>query len=112
MMRYKRLPRPVYSDTMFSGVKSAQPRGNKCAQVYCADYGWTRCFPMVNKGDAHETCSLLFQKDGVPPKMVLDGSKEQIKGKFANSSERLTAMWSLLSLTLHGCRLQRVVLSR
>ena len=39
--------------------------------------------PFGKRGGAHEACSLLFQKDGVSPKMVLDGSKEQTKGKFA-----------------------------
>ena len=31
---------------------------------------------MATKGDAHETLSLLFQQDGVPPKMIVDGLKE------------------------------------
>ena len=30
---------------------------------------------MKRKEDAHETLSLLFKRDGVPPKMVMDGSK-------------------------------------
>ena len=38
---------------------------------------------MVSTGDAHESCSLVFQRDGVSPKMVIDGSKEQTSGKFA-----------------------------
>jgi hypothetical protein len=37
---------------------------------------------MTRKGEAHETLSLLFHCDGVPPTMVLDGSKEQCKGNF------------------------------
>jgi hypothetical protein len=37
---------------------------------------------MTRKGAAHETLSLLFHPDGVPPTMVLDGSKEQTKGDF------------------------------
>ena len=39
---------------------------------------------MTRKGEAHETLSLLFHRDGVPPTMVLDldGSKEQAKGDF------------------------------
>ncbi len=37
---------------------------------------------MTRKGEAHETLSLLFHCDGVPPTMVLDGSKEQCKGDF------------------------------
>ena len=37
---------------------------------------------MKSKGDAHETLSLLFKRDGVPPKMVIDGLKEQTLGSF------------------------------
>jgi hypothetical protein len=37
---------------------------------------------MTRNGEAHETLSLLFHCDGVPPTMVLDGSKEQCKGDF------------------------------
>ncbi len=37
---------------------------------------------MTRKGEAHETLSLLFHRDDVPPTMVLDGSKEQTKGDF------------------------------
>jgi transposase len=37
---------------------------------------------MKRKGDAHEALSLLFHRDGVPPAMVMDGSKEQTLGDF------------------------------
>ena len=37
---------------------------------------------MTRKGEAHEALSLLFHRDGVPPAMVLDGSKEQVLGDF------------------------------
>ena len=37
---------------------------------------------MAKKGDAHEALSLLFQRDGVPPKIIVDGSKEQTLGNF------------------------------
>ncbi len=37
---------------------------------------------MKSKGEAHEALSLLFQQEGVPPSMVMDGSKEQNLGKF------------------------------
>ncbi len=43
-------------------------------------FGWARAHPMTRKGEAHEILSLLFHRDGVPPTMVLDGSKEQTKG--------------------------------
>jgi hypothetical protein len=37
---------------------------------------------MKRKGDAHEALSLLFHCNGVPPVMVMDGSKEQTLGDF------------------------------
>ncbi len=52
------------------------------AQVYATSFGWTCAHPMKRKGDAHETLSLVFQRDGVPPTMVTDDSKEQTKGEF------------------------------
>ena len=38
---------------------------------------------MLQKSEAHETLSLVFKRDGVPPKIVADNSKEQSLGKFA-----------------------------
>jgi hypothetical protein len=80
MLRYKRLPHTTFTDTMFAGTSSRS--GNKCAQVYSTSFGWARAHPMTRKGEAHETLSLLFHRDGVPPTMVLDGSKEQCNGDF------------------------------
>ena len=40
MMRYKRLPHPVFADTMTAGVVST--RQNNYAQAYCTQYGWSR----------------------------------------------------------------------
>ena len=37
---------------------------------------------MTSKGEAHESLSLLFQRDGVPPTMIFDGSQEQTHGNF------------------------------
>ena len=79
-LRYRRLPHTVFGDTMFAGTTSR--RGNKCAQIFAAPNGWTRAFPMKRKGEAHEALSLLFHRDGVPPTMVLDGSKEQTQADF------------------------------
>ncbi len=64
----------------FAGTPSRS--GNKCAQVYAMSFGWARANPTTRKGEAHETLSLLFHRDGVPLTMVLDGLKEQTKGDF------------------------------
>ena len=80
MLRYRRLPHPVFTDTMFAGTASVG--GMKCAQVYTTSFGWCRAHPMKRKGEAPETLSLLFHRDGVPPSMIADNSKEQILGDF------------------------------
>ena len=80
MLRYRRLPHPVFTDTLKAGTKSK--RGNVCGQAYCTQFGWYRYHPMLQKSEAHETLSLVFKRDGVPPKIVADNSKEQSLGKF------------------------------
>ncbi len=52
------------------------------AQAYATSFGWARAHPMKLKGDAHETLSLVFQRNGVPPTMVTNDSKVQAKGEF------------------------------
>ena len=81
-MRYNRLPHYVFSDTMKSGVVSK--RGNKYGQAYCTQYGWSLFHPMKLKSEAHESLSMLFKHDGVPPKIVIDNSKDKSLGKFAS----------------------------
>ena len=39
---------------------------------------------MILKKHAHKTLYLIFKRYGVPPKIVVDNSKEQTLGKFAN----------------------------
>ena len=80
-MRYKRLPHPVFADTMAAGV--VYTRQNKYAQAYCTQYGCSRVHPMRLKKHDHETLSIIFKWDGVPPKIVVDNSKEYTLGNFA-----------------------------
>ena len=80
-LRYRRVAHDVYSDTLFSSVRSWR-RGNRCAQVFGTRFGWCRAYPMKKKGDAHEALSTFFQQTGVPPVMIVDGSQEQIGKKF------------------------------
>ncbi len=64
---------------------------------------------MTRKGAAHETLSLLFHRDGVPPTMVLDGSKEQTKSDFmrklreADCHARQTEPYSPRQQAAEGC---------
>ena len=81
MLRYKCMPHACFTNTLVAGTTSRQ--GHKYADTYCMSFGWTRAHPMKQKGDAHETRSLLFHHDGVPPVMIMDGSKEQTLGDFS-----------------------------
>ena len=76
ILRYNRLDTNLYTDTLFSSVKST--RQNKCAQLYCNDLDWTRFYPMTARIFMHETVAHLFRNEGVPKYMILDGAKEQV----------------------------------
>ena len=77
-MRYRWLRHDVFGEILLPGTKSK--RGNKYVEVFVKKIGWSREFPMAKEGDAHEDISLLFQRDEVPPKMTVDGSKEHTLG--------------------------------
>jgi hypothetical protein len=107
MLCYKRLPHTTITDTLFAGTPSCS--GIKCAQAYSTSFGWARVHPMTRKGEAHETLSLLFHRDGVPPTMVFDGSKEQCQGDFkrklckADCHARQTEPYSLWQQDAEDC---------
>ena len=80
MLQYRRMPHPVFSDTLQSSCLYSA--GMKYGQAYCTSFGWSRCHPMKKKSEAHKTLSLMFNRDGVPPSMIVDNSKEQSLGEF------------------------------
>ena len=82
MMIYKTFPHPVFSDTMAASVVPTCQ--NKYVQAYFNQYGWSRVHPMRLKNHTHETLSLIFKRDGSPPKIVVDNYKELTLSKFAN----------------------------
>ena len=43
--------------------------------------------PIKKNSEAKETLSLLLQQDGVPPRMIMYGSKEQALGKSKNKCQ-------------------------
>ena len=80
MLRYRRVPHTIFTDTLKSRVKSKNQ--NTHAQVYCTDFHWTRAYPMQKESEAHHTLSKLFKDVGVPDTMVMDGAKAQTLGNF------------------------------
>ena len=71
---YRQIRHDLFGDTFLARTKSK--RGSKYSEVFKTNFGWPHVFPMAKKGDAHEALSLLFQRDVVTPKMIVDGSKE------------------------------------
>jgi hypothetical protein len=111
MLCYKWLPRTTLGDTLFAGTPSHN--GKKFAQAYSMSFRWARAHPMTRKGEAHETLSLLFHCDGVPPTMVFDSSKEQWKSNAKETLRenfvRLIATQDRLNPTPHSSRPLKVV---
>ena len=62
------------------------------AQMYSTSFGRACAHLTKRKGEAHKTLSLVFHRDGVPPTMVTDDSKEQTLGESNKNSRRLTAI--------------------
>ena len=77
---YHCLAHTVFSDTIIASTVSK--RGNRCAHVYATDFGLARAFPMASRSETHETLSLLFARDAVPPACICYNSKEMVQGKF------------------------------
>ncbi len=107
MLWYKHKLHTMFSDTLFAG--SILRQRNKMAQAYAMSFGWAHAHPMKCKGDAYETLSLVFQRDGVPPTMVTDDSKEQTKGEFrrklkeADCHPQVTEPYSPWQQATEGC---------
>ena len=70
----RRLNCKVYSDTMFSKVKSAE--GNMCAQVFVAE-GFVRVYLLRTKADAGHALREFTEDVGAPGEIVVDKYKEQ-----------------------------------
>ena len=80
-LQYRRLSHDMFTDTLEVCTRSWF-RHNKYAQVFSTKFGWVRVYPMQRKSQAHEALSLLAQREGVPPALVMDNAKEQIMGEF------------------------------
>jgi hypothetical protein len=88
-LRYRpRLSHDMFTDTLKANVTSWFQQ-NRYAQVFATRFGWVRVFPMQKKSQAHEALSLLVQRDGVPPVMIMDGAKEQTMGEFRRKAREM-----------------------
>ncbi|KAL7474823.1 hypothetical protein ACHAW6_000772 [Cyclotella cf. meneghiniana] len=82
MLRYRRMPCDLYSDTLFC-PKVPSARGYMMAQIFVTDFGWSQSYPMSCKSQAHDGLGLLFAQEDAPSKMIVDGAKEMRLREFA-----------------------------
>lgn len=55
---------------------AASKQGNKCAQIFGTNFGWTCAFGMKSKANAREPLSEIFRNAGVhPDTMIMDDAK-------------------------------------
>jgi len=69
-----------YSDTMFASVSST--RGNKVAQIFVNDLGFTRLTPMKTKSEAGHALLKFIQDIGIPSSLHTDNAKEMTSGQW------------------------------
>ena len=81
MLRYNRLPHPMFTDTLIAGT--ASQRSHNFSQVFATSYGWSCTIPMTKKIDVPFALDCLFRHKGVPPEMIMYLSKEQNLGDFS-----------------------------
>ena len=76
---YHQLAYPVFSDTKFA---RKCPEGAKDVTSICHRLWMARAFPRASRSEAHETLSILFVRDGIPPTCICDNARELVQGKL------------------------------
>ena len=61
MLRYNRLPYPMFTNTLVAGTTSQ--RGHKFAQMFATSYGWFCTIPTTKKSDAPMTLLTMPSAD-------------------------------------------------
>ena len=78
----------MFNDTYLSSIRST--RVNTCAQIWMNDIKWIRIDPISTKIHAHHSSKKLLNNDGVHSKILLDGTREKIMGKFKEACKYTT----------------------
>ncbi len=79
-LRYRSLRTNVYSDTLFSEVKSA--RGFQCAQLFVTNQDFAQIYPMRSKADAPYKLDEFCKTFGTPQVLITDNAGEETKGEW------------------------------
>ena len=84
MLRYFRIQTDMFMDTYFASKKlGPSMRGYTCAQLFVTDLGWCKVKPMKLRSELPLVLKLVFKENGVPEKMICNGSQEQVSGEAA-----------------------------
>ena len=86
-LRYRLLSHDIFTDTLEASVRSWF-RQNRYSQVFATAFGRCRVYPMKKKRDSHHGVSLMASRYGVPPQLIMDGSKEQTLGEFQKKARQ------------------------
>ena len=74
-LRYNRINTTIYTDTLFSKIKSL--KGNKCAQLF-ANEDYVKVIPTVTESQAGRALQEFVEDVGVLINMVVDGAQAQV----------------------------------
>jgi Reverse transcriptase (RNA-dependent DNA polymerase) len=74
MLGRRRLRCRMYTDTVFSKVKSI--KGHWCAQVFCGE-NYVKVIPLASKAQAGDALQEFVSDVGIPNEILLDGAAEQ-----------------------------------
>jgi hypothetical protein len=99
-LMYRHLRSSVYTDTMFSSVKSLQ--GNSCAQIYATWFQWVTAYPIPSKGDAHFTLDRLHREYGIFHTIIPDNAKELTQGEFKRKALKAGSYIALIEAYSHN----------
>jgi hypothetical protein len=83
-LMYRHIRATIYTDTMFSNVKSLKQ--HTCAQAYVTNFHFTKVYPMRSKSEAHQTLDELHHDVGVFHTIVPDNAKELTEGEFCKKA--------------------------
>lgn len=70
----------MYTDTLVAKCRST--RGHLYAQVFTNGHGFSRCYPMEKKGDAHQTLYRFIREHGIPRDLTSDRAPEELHGEW------------------------------
>ena len=79
-MKHRRLRCAMYTETLFSDVKSRTQ--NTCGQIFMTNFHWTWFYSLRQKGDVHEALEKLIRDHGIPNHIIPDNSPELVAGEF------------------------------